>query len=279
MKVGINLLLWTDAPDSGSFAIFESLKKTGYDCVELPIYDQSLQEITAIGHKLDELELSRTAATTCSPGENLASADSVIRHAGVSALKKRLDRCAVAGCDMLVGPLHSTLGTFTGKFPTEDEFHWSADALYEVAEYAQSVEVHLALEPVNRFECYLVNTVAQGVKLVKLVGHEFCGLMYDTFHAHIEEKDVQKAIVAAKDFLIHVHISENDRGIPGTGQVRWQETFDALRQIEYDGSVVIEAFGSALPKLAAATRIWRPMFTSEQQLVRDGLAFIRKNTE
>lgn len=279
MKVGINLLLWTDAPDSGTFTILENLKKMSYDCVELPIYDQSLHEMTLIGQKLDELDLTRSATTTCSVNENPASADSTIRYAGISALKKKLDRCAVAGCDVLVGPLHSALGTFTGKFPSEDEYHWSADSLFEVAEYAQTVDVRLALEPVNRFECYLVNTVEQGVKLVKLVGHEFCGLMYDTFHSHIEEKNVQKALFAAKDFLTHVHISENDRGIPGTGQVRWQETFDTLREIDYNGPLIIEAFGSALPKLATATRIWRRMFNSEQILARDGLAFIRKYTE
>jgi D-psicose/D-tagatose/L-ribulose 3-epimerase len=101
-------------------------------------------------------------------------------------------------------------------------------------------------------------------------------MMYDTFHAHIEEKDPRAALQDCKDVLVHVHLSENDRSTPGAGQVEWEETFAALKEIDYDGWVVIEAFGDSLPELAGATKIWRRMFDSEEQLARDGAAFIRR---
>ena len=133
----------------------------------------------------------------------------------------------------------------------------------------------LGLETLNRFECYLLNTHADTARFVREVNHPNCRAMYDTFHAHIEEKNIPDAIRACAPVLCHVHISENDRSTPGQGNVRWKENFDALREVNYNGWMVIEAFGLALPELAAATKIWRRMFASEEQLARDGLAFMK----
>ncbi len=133
----------------------------------------------------------------------------------------------------------------------------------------------LALEYLNRFEMYLTNTAADLAALVREVDHPRVRMMYDTYHAHIEEKDVREALQACKDVLVHVHLSENDRSTPGAGQVDWETTFAALREIGYDGWVSIEAFGDSLPELAGATKIWRRMFESEERLARDGATFIR----
>jgi D-psicose/D-tagatose/L-ribulose 3-epimerase len=122
---------------------------------------------------------------------------------------------------------------------------------------------------------YLTNTAADLAALVREVDHPSVRMMYDTFHAHIEEKDPRAALQDCKDVLVHVHLSENDRSTPGAGQVKWKQTFAALKEIDYDGWVVIEAFGDSLPELAGATKIWRRMFESEEQLARDGAAFIR----
>ena len=145
----------------------------------------------------------------------------------------------------------------------------------EVAEHAEKVGVKLGLEYLNRFECYFLNTAADGARFVADVDHPACKMMYDTFHAHIEEKNIPDAIRALKDCLGHVHISENDRSTPGSGNVRWKENFDTLAEIGYDGLMVIEAFGLALEKLVPATKIWRRMYQSERQLAVDGLAFMK----
>jgi D-psicose/D-tagatose/L-ribulose 3-epimerase len=136
--------------------------------------------------------------------------------------------------------------------------------------------VTLGVEYLNRFECYLLNTAADGARFCREVNHPRCKMMYDTFHAHIEEKSICAAIHSLKDCLIHVHISENDRSTPGAGNVRWDENFDALRDIGYDGMLMVEAFGLALERLLPATKIWRRMYQSEQQLAGDAITFMRR---
>ena len=146
-----------------------------------------------------------------------------------------------------------------------------------VAEHGRKVGVRLALEFLNRFEIYLLNTAADTERFVTEIGIPGTGTLYDTFHANIEEKSVTKALAACAKTMNHVHISENDRSTPGAGNVRWDETFKNLKSLGYDGWLCIEAFGLALPSLAAATKIWRKMYQDEEQLARDGLAFMKKN--
>ena len=149
----------------------------------------------------------------------------------------------------------------------------------EAAEGAKKFGVTLAAEYLNRFEIYLLNCSADAARMVKDVNHANFRMMYDTFHANIEEKDITEALSGCAEVLIHVHVSENDRSTPGKGAVNWKETFAALKTIQYKGSLTIEAFGPALPELAAATKIWRRMFEDEEQLAKDGLAFMKLQWE
>ena len=149
----------------------------------------------------------------------------------------------------------------------------------EVAEHAGKVGVKLGVEALNRFECYFLNTHAESTRFVREVDHPACGIMYDTFHCNIEEKNVTEAVKAGGDKLFHIHISENDRSTPGAGQIRWDENFDAIVDCGYDGWLVIEAFGLSLPEIAAATKIWRKMFTDEITLATEGLKFMKGQIE
>ena len=185
-----------------------------------------------------------------------------INHNGDAQIAKKLiDVASFAGCEAVAGPFHSALGYFSGKGPTRDEWCWATDSMRQVAEYAGQCKVMLALEYLNRFECYLLNTAADGARLVQQVNHPRCKMMYDTFHAHIEEKNTPTAIRALRGCLAHVHISENDRSTPGTGNVRWAETFDALHEIGYDGPVCIEVedrtFGKTLEGRKHALKVAR----------------------
>jgi D-psicose/D-tagatose/L-ribulose 3-epimerase len=275
MKFGMNLLLWTDTMKDELVPVLKQLKKIGYDGVELPIFELHVETYRRWGGILDDLGLERTAVTCRGPDDNPISPDPAVRARGVENNKRVLDCCAAAGVTTLVGPYHSALGQFSGRGPTEDEFNWGVECMRHVAEHAKSCGVMLGIEYLNRFETYLLTSVAETVRFVKAVKHPNCRIMYDTFHANIEEKNIPDAIRAASKHLVHVHISENDRGTPGEGHVHWKETFDTLREVGYDGWLMIEAFGLALPSLAAATKIWRRMFKSEIQLAKDGLAFMK----
>ncbi len=275
MKFGMNLLLWTGELNDGVLPALETLKQMGYDGVELPMFNLDVDLYSAWNQRLDDLGLGRTGVTVRGVEDNPISPDAAVRAKGVENNKRALDCCRAAGCTHLLGPYHSALGFFTGQGPTEDEWKWGVESMREVAEHAADVGVTLGLEAVNRFECYFVNTHADLARFAREVNHPNCGVMYDTFHANIEEKSVPDAIRTCADVLKHVHISENDRSTPGQGAIRWAETFDTLKEIHYDGWLMIEAFGLALPELVAATKIWRRMYESEEQLARDGLAFMQ----
>jgi D-psicose/D-tagatose/L-ribulose 3-epimerase len=164
---------------------------------------------------------------------------------------------------------------FSGQGPTPDEWKHGVESMRAVAEHAGKVGVMLGVEYLNRFETYLLNCASDTAKFVQDVDNPNCRMMYDTFHANIEEKNIAQAIRDAAPYTVHVHISENDRSTPGAGSIDWETSFNTLHEVGYDGWMMIEAFGLALPELVAATKIWRRMYASEQQLARDGLAFMK----
>jgi D-psicose/D-tagatose/L-ribulose 3-epimerase len=278
MKYGINLYLWADDMHDGLMPVLEKLKKMGYDGVEVPIFDLDPAKWKLWSRRLDDLGLERTANTVIAPEHNPLSADKAVRAAAYEHMEAVVDCCATVGSTILCGPHQVALGVFTGRGATDDEWKRSVEHLRRVAEYAAAAGVVLAEEVVNRFEIYHLNTLDQGIRLVDDVGHPNCRLHLDTFHAHIEEKNTADAIRRAGDRIAHVHISENDRGVPGSGSVAWDGTFDALRETGYDGWLTVEAFGNFLPNLAAATKIWRPLFDSEEQLAVEALDFLKEKS-
>jgi D-psicose/D-tagatose/L-ribulose 3-epimerase len=278
MKYGINLYLWADDMHDGLMPVLEKLKMIGYDGVEVPIFDLDTAKWKQWARRLDDLGLERTANTVIAPEHNPVSPDPAIREAAYRHMQAVVDCCATVGSAVLCGPHQVALGVFTGKGATDDEWKRSVDHLRRVAEYAAGQDVVLAEEIVNRFELYHLNTLDQGIRLVDEVDHPSCKIHLDTFHAHIEEKDPAAAIRRAGSRIAHVHISENDRGVPGTGSVAWDGTFAALRDVGYDGWLTVEAFGNFLPNLAAATKIWRPLFDSEEQLAVEAHAFMKRKT-
>jgi D-psicose/D-tagatose/L-ribulose 3-epimerase len=279
MKLGMNMLLWsTDVTGAEYLPVFEQLRDLGYQGIEVPIFDTSpaaVEGYERLGERLADLGLEALGVGARSADDSPISPDPAVRQRGLQATNAAVDICASLGARTICGPLGAPLGYFTGTGPTDEERKHSVESLRAAAEHAATRDVTIVVEYLNRFEMYLINCAADAAALVREVDHPNCRLMYDTFHAHIEEKDPRAALQECQDVLVHFHASENDRGTPGTGQVAWDETFAALKEIGYDGWIVIEAFGDALPDLAAATKIWRRMFESEEQLARDGSAFIR----
>lgn len=279
MKVGINLLLWTGHVTEALAPLFAALQRTGFDGVEVPIFDASSPDhYRRIGAMLDDLGLRRTVTTTIPDAAHSPIApDPAARQAGFDHLSRVVDCAAALGAEVLAGPWYQPLGEFSGQGPTAAEYDRCADVHRRLAPLARGAGLTCALEVLNRFECHLFNTCAQASAYLDRLGEPDFGIHYDTFHAHIEETSPEAAITAAwhRGHLKHVHISENDRGVPGTGQARIREAIATLKSLGYDGWLTIEAFGQSVPELAAATRVWRPLFASADDVYRDGHRYIR----
>jgi D-psicose/D-tagatose/L-ribulose 3-epimerase len=261
------------------FPLFGKLKAAGYDGVELPLFEGDAAHYKIVRKALDDQGLKSTAVTVVPPEANPISADASVRAKAVERLKWATEMTAICGGEVLCGPFHSPLAVFTGTGPTGDEKKRAADVLHTAADNAGRMHVTLAIEYLNRFECYFLTTAAETAELVRAVDHPNFRAMYDTFHANIEERAAAPAIRSLGPVLRHIHISENDRGTPGSGHVAWVETFAALREVEYDGWLTVEAFGRALPALAAATKIWRDLFPSPEHVYLEGLKFMKSMWE
>jgi D-psicose/D-tagatose/L-ribulose 3-epimerase len=190
-------------------------------------------------------------------------------------LKLCIDTAAEAGVSTLAGPLYSPVGYLPGRRRTADEWSRAIDGYREIAPVFAAANMVLALEPLNRFETFFLNTAADAAALCDAIDHPAVGILFDTFHANIEEKDIAAGYRTLGRHLKHVHTCENDRGIPGSGHVEWKSVFAALRDIKYDGWLTIESFGFALPDIAAAAAIWRDIERTPESIAFDGIRFVK----
>jgi D-psicose/D-tagatose/L-ribulose 3-epimerase len=274
MTYGMNLLLWGTEINESLFPVLEQIKAMGFEGVEVPIFDTNPENWYAWRKKLDELGLKRIAVTICGADFNQISPDETMRKATLERNKRAVDCAMILGADLLTGPYHSALSHFTGKPATQEEWQWAVENLQELAQYADDLGITLGLEYLNRFESYLVSSADELLQLVEDINHPACKVMFDTFHANIEEKNLGDAIRKLSKHLVHVQVSENDRSTVGKGNVDWDDVFKALSEINYQGWLSVEAFSEKL----AVANIWRKMFESEEQLMRESLTFIKNKS-
>lgn len=279
VKIGMNMLLWGIETHPDKIPVFEGLAAAGFDGVEIPLVGQPEDELKEMASACDSLGLERTSSAFVSLEENPISPDAAVRAAALDNLKRAVDDACIIGADIIIGGLYQAHKYFTGTAATSDEWNWSAEYLYDAGEYAGRHGVRLGLEFLNRFEVFLINTSADCKRMVEQVGLDNVGVHYDTHHANIEDPDPAAAINAIKPVLNHVHLSESHRGTLGTGQVDWNGNFNALREIDYSGWLVIESFGTCDPELAAAANVWRDAFSSPEEVYREGIKFIRQHLE
>jgi len=276
MKFGFNLLLWTAHVTAEHAPVMRALKKAGYDSVEIPIFEGTADHYARLGELLDKIGLERSTVSVMVQGKHPLSADATTRKAARDWAKWVVDCNAALGAPILGGPMHSELGFFTGSSPTSAERKRGISFHHAIGDHAAKKNVRLALEALNRFETYFLNTMEQLADYLDEVDHPAIKAMYDTFHANIEEKDPLAAIKTIRRHLIHVHISENDRGTPGKGHLPLAATYKALKSAKYDSNLTIEAFGRALPALAAATRVWRDFFPDRDEVWKKGLVNMKQ---
>jgi D-psicose/D-tagatose/L-ribulose 3-epimerase len=228
------------------------------------------------GEHLKRIGLEATCVLGVGPDENPVSDSRAVREKAVARLKEAIDCAHAIGSKIICGPFHSAFATFANRRPPEDqEYNWSAEVLRQAGEYAAQADIVLTVEALNRFECYLCNTMTQLTDLVKRAAHPNVKAMFDTHHANIEEKKLSEAIRTVAPVLAHVHISENDRGTPGDGHVSWDETFSTLASIKYGGWLTIEAFTRNDPNFANAINVWRE-YSKPWDMAEKGLKLIQE---
>jgi D-psicose/D-tagatose/L-ribulose 3-epimerase len=275
--LGVSMLLWSTHVTEEHFPLFAGIKRAGFDGVELPIFEGTPEHFRTVGRAIRDNGLRATAVTVIPDAErNCFSADPAVCSAGLDHLKWAIDCLATAGGETLCGPFYQPLGVFTGDPPTKGERANVVSVHKRAAAHAARRNVKLSVEPLNRFECYGLNTVADSADVVRQVNEPNYVLLYDAFHANMEEKDPVGVIAPNVAQINHVHFSENDRGTPGKSHVPWAATMKALKLSGYDGWCVIEAFGRALPDLAAATRVWRDFFPNRDEVYQFGGKFLRE---
>jgi len=276
VKFGLNLLVYNAAFTKDDVHLVKKVADMGFDGVEVLFADLGILDAKATRKACEEAKMGLTACCVMVPDANPCSPKPEVRKAAVERLKKMVDICAEMGGEAIAGPLYSPVRELTGKAPTEDEKKWCADALRAAAEHADKAKINVAIEPLNRFETYVVTTIADATKLAKMVDHPRLKVQVDTFHANIEERDPAASIRACGPMVGHFHACENDRGTPGTGHVPWKDVFTALKDIKYDRWVTIESFATGILDLCAAACIWRPIYDSADKLAKDGLAFLKR---
>lgn len=273
-KIGFNVLAWSAVVSDALKPIITRLGETGYDGVEFLIGAPDDAAYKQIGDYTASLGLETTSVFVLGPGENPIDPSPAVRAKALEKIKWTIDRAYDLRSKVICGPFHSAFTTFTKQAPTEQEYAWSAEVLQKAGDHAAQAGILLTPEAVNRFECYLCNTMEQLAYLVDKTAHPNVKAMFDTHHANIEEKSLGAAITRIAPVLGHVHISENDRGTPGSGHVPWDETFSTLAGINYQGWLTIEGFTRNDPDFANAIGVWRE-FSQPWDMAENGLKLIR----
>lgn len=275
MKIGLNMHLWSTHITSEHFGAIEELKAIGYDGVEVFLSHPDRKGYEQLGAFARSIEMEVNGCLGLGPDENPISERASVRQAALDRLRGAIDHVQAAGGETLCGPFHSAFATFSQHPPQQSEYERAAEVLHQAGEHAAQAGVTLTPEALNRFECYLCNTMEQLRHLVDLVDHPHVRGMFDSHHANVEEKSFSKAIEEIAPVLAHVHISENDRGTPGAGHLDFDEIFAALSQSGYDGYYTIEAFSRDDVDFANTIHVWRD-YNPRMDICRDGFRFVQE---
>jgi D-psicose/D-tagatose/L-ribulose 3-epimerase len=277
VKFGVNTFVWVSPLTTAAVSdLAAKAKGMGFDILELACEQPDLIDVQEVKRQLADIGLDAVVCGAWGPGRNIAS-DNQEAAASKGYIRWLIDAASVLGSPTVCGPMYSSVGKKHIEDEAERKAEWdrSIAGVREMAVYAADKGVKLALEPLNRFETDMINIVSQGLDFIGQVGMENVGLHLDTFHMHLEERNSGDAIRQASDRIFHFHACENDRGVPGTGQVHWQDVAAALKEVRYAGPVVIESFTTQVREIAKAVSIWRKIAPSQDAIAAQGLNFLK----
>jgi D-psicose/D-tagatose/L-ribulose 3-epimerase len=278
IRFGVSTWLWTSPFTTESVHLFPRIRKMGYDVVEIPVEYPEQIDTQEVKKALNDEGLAPIICGAFGPSRDLTHEDSAVHQACFDYLQQCFDICNDLGARFVAGPMYSAVGKARMVPPEQRKKEWNlaVENLHKVCTMAASQELSIALEPLNRFESDLVNTTEDVVRLADAIDHPAAKVMVDSFHMTIEERDLEAALLLAGDRLIHVQVSENYRGTPGTGLTPWGSFASGLKKINYQGVVSIESFTPEIKELAGAVCFWKNMAESQDAFAKDGLEFLKK---
>ena len=277
MRFGASTFVWVSPFSSATLDLIDRVRGFGFDLIEICIEDPDTIDTRAIRARLDAAGLGVTICGAFGPDRDMSAEDPGVRENALRYLRTCIDIAAGLGSGVVVGPMYAGVGNTRMMSEIDRRRQWdrAVDNLRLAADHASGCGVRLGLEPLNRFETDLVNTVDQGLAMLADIGRDNAGLLLDTFHMNIEEKNIPAAIRRAGRRIVEFHACSSDRGTPGEDHLPWGEIRDALADAGYSGPVVIEAFNPQITAIARAVSLWRKVAASEDALARDGLAHLR----
>lgn len=276
MKFGAHAFVWeAEWNDQSAKRVMEGAAKVGLDFVEIPLLHPESFDGAKTKRMLDDHGLGATFSLGLPADRSLPDNPKGAER----FLKEALEKIQETGSDALTGVIYGTLGELTGRPPTDEDYQVIATTLKSVAREAQGRGMRLGIEPVNRYETFLINTAKQALDVIDRIGEENVFIHLDTYHVNIEEESYSNAIRTAGDRMQYIHLSESHRGTPGTGTVDWDDVFQGLKDINFPGALVMESFVKLNPDIARATCMWRDIVKNPEKLVLDGTAFLRSKAE
>ena len=277
-KFGVSTWLWTSPFTTETVDLFPKIKSMGYDAVEIPVEYPEKINAKKVKEALDRHELDAIVCGAFGPSRDLTNDDPAVHENCFNYIIQCLDLCNEWNAKFLAGPMYSAVGKARMVSAEQRKIEWerAVSNLHKVSKLAHERSLEIALEPLNRFESDLINTAEDVMRLIKDVNHPAAKVLLDGFHMAIEERDLEKAISSVGDKLIHVQVSENYRGTPGTGQTPWESFKRGLTKINYQGVVSIESFTPEIKELAGAVCIWKNLAPSQDGFAQEGVTYLKK---
>ncbi len=278
LTFGVSTWLWTSPFTTESVALFPKIKQMGYEAVEIPVEYPEQIDGAKVQEALVAHDLKPVVCGAFGPSRDLTHEDPAVHQTCFDYIAQCFELCLAWGATFVAGPMYSAVGKARMVPPEQRKVEWerAVKNLRTVCQMAEEKGLSIALEPLNRFESDLINTTDDLMRLIEDISHPAAQVLLDGFHMSIEEKDMEAAIRRVGDKLIHVQVSENHRGIPGTGQTQWDSFKRGLEAVHYEGVVSIESFTPDVQELAGAVCIWRPLADDQDRFASEGLAFLKK---
>jgi D-psicose/D-tagatose/L-ribulose 3-epimerase len=276
MKIGTVTLIWTDDFNESHLELMPRIKEHGFDGLEVITFKIPGFPAAAVRRAAEQNGLELTFTTAFTGGFSFVSEDAAARRQAAVFMQDCVRLAADLGSKVFCGPFYAPLGYMPGRRRTTEEWQRVVEGLQEAAEFAARNGVKLGVEFLNRYETYFLTTAGEALALCQEVDHPNLGVLFDAYHANIEEKNLPEAVRRLGRYIVNVHASENDRGIPGSGHIDWPGIIQALKEAGYDGFLVIESFGYTMPAIAAATCIWRDLAPTPEDIAFQGVKYLRR---